>query len=147
MMRSRTRLLVDTNVIIQRRSADLPVGFLMSAVVLQELAAGARDSGRLRELDQLRRAYEQGGMLVVPTGEDWWFAGKVLSALFRGARSHRRGWTSAISKEEQQRLLRDVLIARSAKRMNATVVTHNKRDFAKIQRFCDVAVVEPDEVI
>lgn len=146
-MRSRTRLLVDTNVIIQRRSADLPAGVLVSAVVLQELTAGARDSGRVRELDQLRRACEHDGMLVEINGEDWWFAGKVLNALLRGARSHRRGRTFAISKEEQQRLLRDVLIARSAKRLNATVVTHNKRDFAKIRRFCNVAVADPDEVL
>lgn len=146
-MSSRTRLLVDTNVIIQRRSADLPAGFLLSAVVLQERAAGARDRGRCRELDQLRREYEHDGMLVVPNGEDWWFAGKVLNALLRGARSHRRGRTPAISKEEQQRLLRDVLIARSAKRVNATVVTYNKRDLAKIRRFCSVSVAEPDEVL
>jgi predicted nucleic acid-binding protein len=144
---SRTRLLVDTNVIIRRRAADLPSGFLLSAVVLQELAAGARDRGRLRELDQLRRAYEHDRMLVVPNGEDWWFAGKVLNALLRGARSHRRGRTPAISKEEQQRLVRDVLIARSAKRVNATVVTYNTRDFAKIHRFCGVSVAEPDEVL
>jgi hypothetical protein len=86
-------------------------------------------------------------MLVVPNGDDWWFAGRVLNALLRGVRSHRRGRTPAISKEEQQRLLRDVLIARSAKRVNATVVTHNKRDFAKIRRFCNVDVAEPDEVL
>lgn len=146
-MISRTRLLADTNFLIRRRSADLPAGFLLSAIVLQELAAGARDHGRLQELAELRREYERSGMLVVPNGEDWWFAGKVLNALLRGVRSHRRGFTPAISKEEQQRLLRDVLIARSAKRVNATVVTYNARDFAKIRRFCNVAVAEPDEVL
>jgi predicted nucleic acid-binding protein len=146
-MRSRTRLLIDTNVFIQRRSADLPGGFLLSAVVLQELAAGARDGGRVRALDQIRREYEQDGMLVVPNGEDWWFAGKVLNALIRGLRSHRRGHTPAIPKEEQQRLLRDVLIARSAKRVGATVVTYNGRDFEKIQRFCDVQVAEPEDIL
>jgi predicted nucleic acid-binding protein len=86
-------------------------------------------------------------MLLVPNGEDWWFAGKVLNALHRGLRSHRRGPTPAIPKEEQQRLLRDVLIARSAKRVNATVVTYNSRDFARIRRFCSVPVAEPDDVL
>jgi predicted nucleic acid-binding protein len=146
-MPSRTRLLADTNYIIQRRSAALPAGFLLSAVVLQELAAGARDQGRLRELAQLRLEYERDGKLVVPNGEDWWFASAVLNALLRGVRSNRRGHTPAISKEEQQRLLRDALIARSAKRVNATVVTYNTRDFAKIRRFCNLAVAEPDEIL
>jgi hypothetical protein len=50
-------------------------------------------------------------------------------------------------RQEQQRLLRDALIARSAKRVNATVVTYNTRDFAKIRRFCDIAVAEPDEIL
>jgi hypothetical protein len=84
---------------------------------------------------------------IAPDGEDWWFAGKVLNALYRGLRSHRRGPTPAIPKEEQQRLLRDVLIARSARRINASVVTYNAADFEKIRRFCNVRVVEPAEIL
>jgi predicted nucleic acid-binding protein len=66
-----------------------------------------------------------------------------LNALYRGLRSHRRGHTPAIPKEEQHRLLRDVLIARSAKRINAPVVTYNKADFEQIRRFCNVRVEDP----
>ncbi len=51
-----------------------------------------------------------------------------------------------IAKGEQQRLVRDVLIARSAKRVNAAVVTYNRGDFDKIRRFCGVRVVEPAEI-
>ena len=146
-MISRTRLVADTNFVIRHHPAEFPAGFLLSAVVLQELTAGARDGERVRELGEVRRQYERAGLLVVPNAEDWWFAGKVLNALYRGLRSHRRGYTPAIPKEEQQRLLRDVLIARSAKRVNATVVTYNAGDFEKIRRFCNVQLVEPEQLL
>src|SRR5687767_14577194 len=110
---------------------DVP-GFV-SAVVLQELTAGADDSADLRRLGWIRAAAEDNGVLLTPDGEDWYEAGKVLNALYLGLRSHREGHTPAIPKEEQQRLLRDVLIARSAKRINAGVVTYNRADFDRIR--------------
>lgn len=143
-MRAR-RVVVDANVIIQHDMARVPG--LVSAVVLQELTAGARDGAEVRRLGSIRAAAEGAGVLLTPNGEDWWFAGKVLNALLRGLRSHRRGPTPAIPKEEQQRLVRDVLIARSARRAGAAVVTYNARDFAKIRRFCNVQVAEPETVL
>jgi predicted nucleic acid-binding protein len=135
------RFVVDTNVIIRDRMSEIP-GFV-SAVVLQELTAGAQDTADVRRLGSMRAAAEEDGMLLTPDGEDWYEAGKVLNALHRGLRSHRAGHTQAIPKEEQHRLLRDVLIARSAKRINAEVVTYNVADFEKIRRFCNVKVVDP----
>ncbi|HYR09037.1 MAG TPA: type II toxin-antitoxin system VapC family toxin [Longimicrobium sp.] len=131
----------DTNVIIRHKMSEVP-GFV-SAVVLQELTAGAQDTADVRRLGSVRAAAEDEGMLLTPDGEDWYEAGKVLNALRLGLRSHRDGYTPAIPKEEQQRLLRDVLIARSAKRINAGVVTYNRADFKKIRRFCNVRLVEP----
>ena len=96
-------------------------------------------------MDLTRRQFEADGKLLVPTGEDWWQAGKVLNSMWRGLKSHRVGRTSAISKEEQQRLLRDVLIARTAKRANAVLVTENLADYKKISRFCDVKAISPRE--
>lgn len=138
---TRIRAVVDTNVVI-RHGPDVIRG-LVSAVVLQELTAGARDAAEVRRLGSVRAEAEDDGVLLTPDGEDWWFAGKVLNALYRGLRSHRRGRTPAIPREEQQRLLRDVLIARSAKRINAGVVTYDAGDFEKIRRFCNVRVVDP----
>lgn len=135
------RVVFDTNVIIRHKMSDVP-GFV-SAVVLQELTAGARDAADLRRLGSMRAAAENDGVLLTPDGEDWYEAGKVLNALRLGLRSHRSGYTPAIPKDEQQRLLRDVLIARSAKRINAGVVTYNSADFQKIRRFCNVRLVEP----
>ena len=136
-----TRVVFDTNVIIRHKMSEVP-GFV-SAVVLQELAAGAQDTADLRRLGSMRAAAEDDGVLLTPNGEDWYEAGKVLNALYRGLRSHRAGHTPAIPKDEQHRLLRDVLIARSAKRIAAGVVTYNAADFKKIRNFCNVKVVEP----
>lgn len=136
------RAVYDTNVILRHRLSDVP-GFV-SAVVLQELTAGARDTDDVRRLGALRAAAEDDGVLLTPDGEDWYQAGKVLNALHRGLRSHRERHTPAIPKDEQHRLLRDVLIARSAKRVNAPVVTYNRRDFEKIRRFCNVRLEDPE---
>ena len=140
-----SRVTYDTNVFIRHDPAYFPAGFFMSAVVIQELTAGARDSAQTRRLDQARKQYEAEDRLLVPTGEDWWMAGKVLSALHRGLRSHKSGHVTAIPRGEQQRIIRDVLIARAAKRVNATVVTENLADFEKIQNFCNVKFVSPSD--
>lgn len=132
------RVLFDTCIFIAYKPAIFPVGFVMSAVVIQELAAGAADNTILQSLNGARLKYEKDGKLLVPTSEDWWLAGKVLNALLRGIKSSSRGRTARISKAEQQRILRDVLIARTARRANALLVTDNISDFAKIGRFCKV---------
>jgi predicted nucleic acid-binding protein len=137
----------DTNVFIDEKPAYLPAGFFMSAVVIQELAAGARDNSRLKELNDARRSYEKEGRLLVPTGEDWWFAGKILNSIARGLKSRSGGRGTGISKAEQQRILRDVLIARTAKRAGVIVITSDISDFAKIQRYCDVRVKHPSKFI
>jgi predicted nucleic acid-binding protein len=134
------RVTFDTSVFIAYKPANLPAGFVMSAVVIQELTAGARDKSDLQQYDAMRRAHEKAGTLLVPTGEDWWLAGKVLNSLLRGLKSKAGGRTPRIPKEEQQRIVRDVLIARTARRAGATLVTDNVADFKKIKRFCDVRV-------
>lgn len=131
----------DTNAIIRHRLSVVPG--ILSAVVLQELTSGAQDDAEVRRYGSLRAVAEADGVLLTPDGEDWYEAGKVLNALYRGLRSHREGHTPAIPKEEQHRLLRDVLIARSAKRVNAPVVTYNRSDFEKIGRFCNVRLEDP----
>lgn len=139
------RVTLDTNVLIRYYPAGFPAGFFMSAVVVQELTAGAKDAAQVRAYDHMWKHMEAAGLLLVPNGEDWWLAGKVLNSLFRGLRSHKLGRIGAISKEEQQRLVRDVLIARTARRANAAVVTENVADFEKIRNFCNVRILRPAE--
>jgi predicted nucleic acid-binding protein len=135
------RVTFDTNIFIKYKPAVLPAGFLMSVVVLQELTAGALDKSELQRLDASRRAHENAETLLVPTGEDWWLAGKVLNSLLRGTRSKASGRAQRISKAEQQRIVRDVLIARTAHRAGATHITDDLSDFEKIKRFCNVRLL------
>lgn len=134
--------LFDTNVILRYRAIQAEPSHV-SAVVIQELTAGAKDSDIVQRYGLYRQRYEAAGRLLVPDGADWWHAGKILNALYRGLKSRSKGRTPAIPKEEQQRILRDVLIARTAKRAGVAVVTENVADFEKIRRFCDVRVLAP----
>lgn len=109
----------------------------MSAVVIQELTAGAVDKSELQKWDAARRAHEREGTLLVPTGEDRWLAGKVLNSMPRGLKS-RLGRTPKLPAAEKQRIIRDLLIARSARRANALLVAENVKDFKAIGLFCAV---------
>lgn len=133
-----SRVTYDTSIFIAYKPAELPAGFLMSAVVLQELTAGAVDKSDVQRWDASRRAHEKEGTLLVPTGEDWWLAGKVLNSLLRGLKSRQGGLTPKLPAAEKQRIIRDVLIARTARRAGALLVTDNLKDFKLIARFCAV---------
>jgi predicted nucleic acid-binding protein len=142
---NRDDVVMDTNVVIQHRMSTVPGR--VSAVVLQELAAGAGDAAEVRRLGSMYEKAKSNGLLLTPDGEDWLHAGKVLNLLLRNVPSRRAGRTHGIDKGEQQRLLRDALIARSARRVNAAVVTYNGGDFEKIRRFCNVRVLHPADVL
>lgn len=78
-----SKVTFDTNILISRKNLQLPDGFYMSVVVLQELVAGAQDEAELKSLTVARREYEKSGRLLVPTAEDWWLVGKVIYSLQR----------------------------------------------------------------
>ena len=128
----------DTNIFISRKRIELPDNFYMSVVVLQELVVGAEDETEVKSLNTARREYEKAERLLVPNGEDWWLAGKVINSLQRGLKSKQGGLTPKLAAEEKYRITHDVLVARTAKRAGATVVTDNTKDFEMIQRFCSV---------
>lgn len=110
----------------------------MTAVVLQELTVGATDNTEVKYWNEVRKAREKDGTLLVPNGEDWWLAGKVLNSLLRGLKAKNEGKTPKLSTDEIQRITRDVLIARTVRRENALLITDNIADFNKIKKFCDV---------
>lgn len=128
----------DTSIFIAYQPGRLPTGFRMSAVVIQELTAGAVDASEVKRWDAAWRAHEKERTLLVPTAEDWWLAGKVLNSLLRGLRSQHGGRTPRLAPAEKQRIIRDVLLARSARAAGALVVTDNAKDFEQIKRFCAV---------
>jgi predicted nucleic acid-binding protein len=134
----------DTCIFITWKPTKLPKGFRLSAVVLQELVAGANDNKEVKYWNDVRRAREEEKpktTLLVPTGEDWWFVGKVLNSLQRGLKS-KNGNIPKSNALTIQRITRDVLIARTSKREGATLITDNTKDFDLIKNFCNVKTIE-----
>ena len=113
----------DAILSLRRFSVDAPLG--LSAVVLEELYAGA--SGRVRQsLERMERDFDRVKRILVPTLGDWTQAGRVLARL-----AARDGYQEI----GQGRLANDALIAMSAARRGATVITANERDFARLAEF------------
>lgn len=131
----------DTSVIISRKVTDLPGGFLMSAVVLMELTASARDETQLKAYEKLFRQYQQDNSLIIPDENDWFLASRILYWLTLGRRRTSRAKLKRLPTGASQRMALDVLIAVSARRWRATVVTENWDDFKAIQRYCNTKIL------
>jgi predicted nucleic acid-binding protein len=131
----------DTNIIISYGPPNNLRGLLFSAVVLHELAAGANDDSELQLTERTCIEADKANKLLTPTMMDWWEAGKALYRLRQGKKSKAKGKTPKMSVKEVQRIMRDVMIARTAKRANATLVTDNIKDFELIKRFCNVKLI------
>jgi predicted nucleic acid-binding protein len=99
----------------------------LSAVVLQELYAGARE-GHREVVERWERSFQQSGRILVPNLSDWIDAGKVLR-LLAGKYDY--------EKTGRGRLTNDALIAMSAGRMGIRVITVNEKDFRKLAEFRD----------
>ncbi len=125
-------VLPDTNVWLRWLRARATTGLAdrgdrlrvyLSAIVLQELWAGARDRREALDLDRIHDLARQAGKLVTPPAAAWILSGQALAAL--AAKRHlgsARLWT----------LRNDVLFAASAVLLGATVLTENIRDFTVI---------------
>lgn len=113
----------------------------MTAIVLEELTAGAADESTVRYWGRIRKAREADGTLFTPNAEDWWIAGKVLNSLRRGLKSTKIGKIPKHSAERTERIIRDTLIARICKREGLTLVTDNLKDFELIQNYCNVKLI------
>ena len=135
----------DTSVLISRKLTDfqkMPESFLMSAVVLMELMAGAKDQSYQRVYEQSFHRYHKDNSLIIPTYADWVTASKILYLLSQGRKRAQRGRLQQLPPGASQRLALDVLIAVSARRWKAQVVTENWADFKAIQRYCNTTIVK-----
>lgn len=133
----------DTSVIISRKVdlRDMPPTFLLSSVVLMELAAGAIDVSQRKVFEQLFLQYQKDKSLIVPTEDDWLIAAKILFLLTHARKRLHRGKLQRLASGASQRLALDVLIV-SARRWKAQVVTENWTDFKAIQRYCNTTIVK-----
>ncbi len=96
----------------------------MSSIVAMELHAGCRTPRHKTELDKFLKPFERAGRVIAPDHECFREAGRVLAKLARDGMGaiHRR------------QIANDVLIAVSASRFGATVITANHTDFTWIGR-------------
>ena len=92
-----------------------------SAVVLSELRRGARTREAQRVVDGLFRLARNARE---PSAADWWEAGKLVREV-----GDRQGWETGKRRGFQN----DALIALTARRHGATVVTTNHRDFTLLR--------------
>ena len=102
-----------------------------SAVVLSELRRGARTRPAKRLVDALaalaREPWE-------PSADDWWAAGRLIRTI-----GDDQGWEIGKRREFQN----DALIALTARRHGATVITSNREDFALLSEATGVRVLFP----
>lgn len=108
---------------LREMAAGAPVW--LSAVVLEELYAGAGAKGR-KILERLERDFERARRVLVPNLNDWTQTGKALARL-----AAKHGYEQI----GRGRLTNDTLIAASAGRLGITVITANARDFGKLAEF------------
>jgi predicted nucleic acid-binding protein len=97
----------------------------LSAVVLEELYAGARERDR-HVVELIERHFDKESRILLPELDDWIQAGKVLSQLAAKYDYEKIG---------RNRLTNDALMAMSAARAGVTVVTANVRDFRRLAEF------------
>ena len=112
--------------ILQTRNVAHGSPLWLSAVVLEELYAGADAAGR-KQLNQLERDFDKVGRLLVPLLSDWTKTGDVLAQIAAKYGYEQIG---------RARMTNDALIGTSAARQGLTLLTVNERDFARIAEFC-----------
>ncbi len=105
----------------------------MSAVVVLELASGCRTRRHRDALDDLVKPFEKAGRILTPDLSTFRDAGLVLAKLGE----------DGIGTQHRRQLVNDVLIAVTAARNGAVVVTANSRDFALIARHSPVLWTPP----
>lgn len=135
----------DTSVLVSRKLTDfrdMPASFLLSSVVLMEIAGSAHDESRRKFYEGIFRQFKEDKLLIVPSAEDWLLASKILFLLTHVRRRSQKGKLHRLPPGASQRLALDVLIAVSARRWNAQVVTENWSDFKAIQRYCNTTIVK-----
>src|SRR5271166_2404693 len=113
----------DAALALRQVAADAPVW--LSAVVLEELYAGAGDRQR-RVVERLERDFDRVKRILVPNLSDWAQAGRVLARLAEKYDYEQIG---------QGRLTNDALIAMSAGRLGIRVLTANERDYRRLAEY------------
>jgi len=127
---------IDTSVYIdnlrsgQFKQELLDLGLIVrcSAVVLAELSRGARSSAMKRFVDDLAKNLR----IIAPNEREWIESGRIVSRLV-GAKGY--------DIHKTRELHFDVLIALTARRIGAYLITSNGADFRAINDFLDFNLI------
>lgn len=108
----------------------------LTAIVAQELRAGAQTAGAAAALQQhILQPFESRGRILTPSYSAWKLAGEVLARL-----AAEDGLELArVSKS----FANDVLLAVTCRENGVVLVTGNADDFARIRRFASFEFVAP----
>ncbi len=135
-----SNIIFDTNIWIGYKPKILPKNLIMSAVVFQELVAGSADRTELKRLEAGGKQYEKENKMLVPTGEDYFRAGKIMNSLLHNLKTPSVGKIPRLHPNKIQKMFRDTLIAVSVHRVHALLITDNVKDFEAIKRYCKVRI-------
>jgi predicted nucleic acid-binding protein len=128
-------LLFDTSVWIGYPNIVHPGWF--SSVVFQELLAGASGRTDLQKWEAVAKQYEREKRLLTPNAEAWKIAGRILNNILSDASRNQPGRRRPkLNNEKKQSIIRDVLIAVSAKQSGVIVISDNE-DFPLIMNYYD----------
>lgn len=105
----------------------------MSMVVLAELYAGSHDANSIKLVDRLYNTFLSVGRLIVPNNEDWRKTGMIMAKV---------GQKYGFEAKYLAKIQNDILIACSARKIGAFIVTQNKKDFRRIKEFIDFKIYE-----
>jgi predicted nucleic acid-binding protein len=131
-------VLFDTSAYIGYPELTMPIrAGWFSSVVLEELLAGASGRADLQKWEATAKHYARENRLLTPNAEAWRMAGRILNHILsnasRGQPERRR---PKLSNEKKQSIIRDVLIAVSAKQSGVIVISDNE-DFPLILNHYD----------
>jgi predicted nucleic acid-binding protein len=130
-------VLYDTSVFItyKKQLQQHPPPGWHSSVVLAELLVGANGRSEIQLHRRSAADYDKRARLLIPDLEAWLLAGQILNQyLSDRSRASRNRERPKLESGEKQSLIRDVLIAVSAKKQGVTVVSDNE-DFQIIRRY------------
>ncbi len=135
------KLFLDTSIYIPfinggiaHPAVEVPQGpplIYMSAVVMEELYAGAFESSSIKLLDKMYDTFSGINRLITPDASDWQKTGKIVALLGK-----KYGFESIFL----SRITNDILIAASARKIGGAIVTNNLKDFQRIQEYIDFKI-------
>lgn len=98
----------------------------LSAVVLEELFAGASDKKTIKLITEFENAFSQINRILVPNLTDWSNAGRILNKI---------GRKYGFEKIGKARLANDAVLAMSVSRKGFKLKTANTKDFKLLAEF------------